>query len=372
MVLGLPCIGAMLYALATVLGIVDSKAPAGLLSFQETAAAAEGESDPSAEGDATRSLYGELLDPMEAANGADDLVDRWVVRGAWGAILHAVALLMLAFTTLLHINYGVSFGFGLDAFEAVLMFVCKLAVGLSAHAVHRHLSPLSRAVAASWVLVLAASKILMAVCSLVLAGMYTSMALGGTVRESRSFCQAWYAFCWALLLSLVCQSAAGVALWRIHMRAVSCLGDRRVFTRVVGGSWALLSGGTFGVGLGLGLCSALVVFDDPGDAVEPVQIIGLCYLGAALCQFLAGAAMLRANMQIRAHFAAAAAKAVKVKGVTASARDVIEAAVELAESPLQDGSLQGSPLRSSPLRSSPMRAVDEAALTGNTDLYAFS
>jgi len=280
------------------------------------------------------SSYGQLLDPAEAGSGAaaDSFVDRWVIRGAWGAILYSIALFTLAFTTLLHINYGVSFGFGIDALEAFVMFVCKLAVGLSAHAVHRHLSPLARTVASGWVLVLAASKLLMAACALVLSGMYASIAVGGTVRESSSFCKAWYVFCWTLLLSLVSQCAGGVALSRIHARAVCCLGDSQVFSRVVGGSWPLLTGGTFGVGLGLGLCSALVVFDDPGDGYEPVQAIGLCYLVAACCQFLAGAAMLRANAQIRAHFSTAVAVAKQARGACAgvSVRDVVRAA-ELAE-----------------------------------------
>lgn len=317
--LGLPCAAAALLSLADALGAIPSKAVDVELWLKQGEVAEESSS------------YGQLLDPAEAAAGGDDVVQRWVVRGAWGAILYSVALFMLAFTTLLHINYGIVLGFGIDAAEAFVMCGCNLAVGLSAHAVHRHLSPLSRAVAASWVLVLAASKMLMALCALVLAGTYACIALGGTVRESQSFCLAWYAFCWALLLCLVFQCAAGVALSRIHARAVGCLGDRRVFSRVVGGSWALLTGGTFGVGLGMGLCSALVVFDDPGDALEPVQAVGLCYLVAACCQFLAGAAMLRANVQIRAHFAAAAKRAAGLRGRGAGARDVVRAAVELVE-----------------------------------------
>jgi len=279
------------------------------------------------------------------------------VRGAWGAIMYSVSLFLLAFTTLLHVNYGVGFGFGVDACEALLMFACKALVGLSAHAVHQRLSPQAREVAAHWILVLAASKFVMAVCSLVLTGMYASLAVGGAVRESRSFCQAWYVFCWALLISLASQCAAGVALSRVHARAVDYLGDRRVFSRVVGGSWPLLTGGTFGVGLGLGLCSALIVFDDPGDALEPVEAIGLCYLAAACCQFLAGAAMLRANVQIRAHFAAAARAAARDRGAGASVgvRDLVRAAeVEL----VPDG------------RS--LRFTDESSLCSSVATYVLS
>jgi len=76
-----------------------------------------------------------------------------------------------------------------------------------------------------------------------------------------------------------------------------------VFTQIVGCSWTLLVSCTFGVAVGMGACCAVFVFDDPEDDFSPIQALGLFYLAAACCEFLAGAAMLRANLQVKAFFA---------------------------------------------------------------------
>merc|ERR1712228_610428 len=97
------------------------------------------------------------------------------------SIFYAICLFLLAFTTWLHMNRGISFGFGIDTMETGLMFVCKFVVALSAALVHWYLSPLSRIVASWWVLFLALSKFAAAVCTLILAtGYFTAALRGGT------------------------------------------------------------------------------------------------------------------------------------------------------------------------------------------------
>ena len=72
------------------------------------------------------SLYGGLLGGSESTSAkVEDFVGHWVVRGAWGEILYAVALFCLAFSTWLHMDAGLSFGFGVDMFEALAMCGCK-------------------------------------------------------------------------------------------------------------------------------------------------------------------------------------------------------------------------------------------------------
>lgn len=247
------------------------------------------------------SLYGGLLASSRAAPAeVEDLVGSWIVRGAWGSILYAVALFCLAFSTLLHMNSGISFGFAVDMLEASAMFACKTVVAVSVLLVHWHLSPLSRAVASCWVLVLGVSKSLLAGCTLMLAHGYMLAAFSGGMG---SLCTWGFRFCWTLVLSCAFECLSSLALCRVQQRAAAQLCDPCAFSRVVGGSWLLLVGGTLGAGSGLGIVAALFVFDDPHDRFDPLRAFGFFYLGAALCQFLAGAGMLRANEQLRAYFA---------------------------------------------------------------------
>lgn len=248
------------------------------------------------------SLYGGLLNSSALAD-ADDVVDLWVVRGAWGAILYSVALFMLALTTMLHIRSGVSFGFALDTFEVMMMFLCKLAVGFSTFTVHKHLSPRARLITALWVLVLALANILLALWTLTLAVVYARITISGTREANGSYCSVGIHFSTTLLLTMVLESISGFAWSCIHSRAASHLQDPSVFTQIVGCSWTLLVSSTFGVAVGMGACCALFVFDDPEDDFSPIQALGFFYFAAACCEFLAGAAMLRANLQVKAFFA---------------------------------------------------------------------
>jgi len=156
-VLALPCVAILTYTVlkswCVILGLVRWTNP---------------QRPPAVESPDLSLAYGQLLDFSESAQKTDVIVNRWVIRGAWGAILHAAALLALAVTTIAHTNYGIRFGFGLDALEALAMFICKVLVGLSICTVHWHLSPQSRMVTASWVAVLAISKVFVAACALIL------------------------------------------------------------------------------------------------------------------------------------------------------------------------------------------------------------
>merc|ERR1712061_131428 len=105
----------------------------------------------------------------------------------------------------------------------MIMFVCKFAVGFSAHVVHRHLAPTSRRIAGNWVLVLSISKFVMALCALALAVVY--MVVAAIDTRSKAFCLIGYVFVWSLLLSNVFQSGAGFALFSIHKRAVRFAGN---------------------------------------------------------------------------------------------------------------------------------------------------
>ncbi len=54
------------------------------------------------------------------------------------------------------------------------------------------------------------------------------------------------------------------------------------------------------------MVATLFIFDDPHDHFSPYRAFGFSYLGAAICQFLAGSAILRTNEQIRTYFASQA------------------------------------------------------------------
>eukprot|EP00931_Biecheleriopsis_adriatica_P038231 TRINITY_DN21920_c0_g1_i1.p1 TRINITY_DN21920_c0_g1~~TRINITY_DN21920_c0_g1_i1.p1 ORF type:complete len:348 (+),score=43.89 TRINITY_DN21920_c0_g1_i1:673-1716(+) len=248
------------------------------------------------------SSYGQLLEACDRLGDNDRTVDLWIVRGSWAAMLYGVALIMLAITMLLHVNFGVAFGFGVDGFISVLMCGFQVVVAMSACMVQKHLSTMSRLVVQWWILAFALSKIALAFCDLVLTTMYFNEAIGGFVAQNSSFCNAGYLFCWMLIVSMLCQSVAGLSLSRIFSRTTSHIGGVQETSRIVGGSALLLVLTTFGVGMGLGVCCAMFVFDNPNDAIDPMDGIALSYGVAAICQFLAGASTLRANTQVRTYY----------------------------------------------------------------------
>lgn len=248
------------------------------------------------------SSYGQLLEACDRQDDVDSSVNRWVVRGSLAAMIHGVALFALAVTALLHVNYGVNFGFTLDGLETFTMSTAKLFVSLSACMVQRHLSNVSRSVVEWWILVFALAKLAMCILDLVLSIMYFSNSVGGFVKQNGTFCTSGYLFLWMLMLSMIFQSIAGVALSRIFARAVSHVGGLASMLQIVGSSGFLLIVFTFGSGFGQGLCSALFIFDVENDNIDPAYGIAFSYAAAAICYFLAGAATLRANAQIQSHF----------------------------------------------------------------------
>ena len=153
--------------------------------------------------------------------------------------------------------------------------ICAFQVGYSAAVVDRHLSPLARAVAGPWVRVLALSKLLMALCAALLMLAYFGVALWPS-------CSWGFLFCFSLMLSIVFQSGAGVALFALHQRATSHAAN---FPARAGGWWRVLVAGTFGVGPALWGCGLVHVFEVPFG--PPVAVL---YLVAAGSQLLAGAA----------------------------------------------------------------------------------
>lgn len=252
------------------------------------------------------SSYGLLLEDSDGTIDADGVVHKWVVRASVGAVVYAVWMVLFAATVVLHVKATGSApsSFALDALNTLAMAVCKLMVGVSAHMVHRHLSLLSRTVVAYWVLVLAASKVIIAICIFLSACLYLVIAIVG-LPTGNSQCLVMDLFCGSLLLSAVSQCCAGFALFRIHERAAGLIGDVLVFFRVVGHCWAVLIGSTLGVGVNVWLCGALIVFG--GRSEGKILWVGVaCFsVSAACCQLVTGGAMFLANTRIRAYFASA-------------------------------------------------------------------
>lgn len=249
---------------------------------------------------AMKSTYGFLLDVSDVNIDVDRVVDRWVRRGVFASILFALALVALAVTTVLHLNAKVELTFGLDALEAMLMLVCKMTVGICAHHVHRHLSRIARAVAASWVFVFAISNDIMAGVSLMLSLVYVSVEFGDAATTREGMCTIGYYFCWSLLLAMILQSVSAFALFRIRERAAIFVGDQHVFSRVVGNHWSVLVLSTFGVGVGLWFCAAL--FISTSHSLNPFEWMGILYLIAAFFQALAATSLLSINGAVKTYF----------------------------------------------------------------------
>jgi len=244
------------------------------------------------------SPYGQLLDMPEGGAGFEFL-GQWVVRGAIAEIAYAMALLLLALCVLLHINHW-HFSFMVDAFAALTMCICKSAVALSIHIVSCHLSSFAKAVAGPWVSVHAMSMTAMAFCALML--VLINVLVFDENTSGKKMCYSGYIFMWSLLASFVCQCASGFAVFRVHERAAGYVEDSRVFSRVVGCNWTLLVNSMFGVGLGLGVCAAFFVFDDPTDRIDPFHAVPGFYALAAVCQIASGFALYMGSKKVKAHF----------------------------------------------------------------------
>jgi len=285
------------------------------------------------------SLYGPLLDVVSVSPvdvhinmnaEVDEYVHGWIRWGAAAAIVHGLLLASLGVFIALHANNEVKFTFLVDAFVALAMSASKLVVAFCARAVHRHLSPLAREVAQQWTLALVFSKALMALCGLVLACVYLALALAsvdanhgdGTRRilqeseeashgpppdEQAQLCAAGYSMVWSFMVSLISQSVAGFAFFRIYANAVRVCGDPQVFRRVVDCWWGILVVGTCGVGIALWLGSAICVF--PVLDISPLRMMGLFYFCAAASQILAGVTMLVCNSYIRSYWGTCSAHA---------------------------------------------------------------
>eukprot|EP00662_Eupelagonemidae_sp_cell21_P032423 gene32423-58893_t len=163
---------------------------------------------------------------------------------------------MYAVTTMLHMRRVIPMHFWMEFAESLVMCAAKLAVAHSAHLAHRHLSPVSRAVAGPWILVLAASKLLMALMAFIFAIIYATLHHGA---DPDGFCRVGFVFVWSCLGAAVFQTSAGFAMFQIRERAAALTGDSRVFTRIVGRWWGVLIAGTFGVGAWMWFCGMLFV-----------------------------------------------------------------------------------------------------------------
>mmetsp|Transcript_7763 Transcript_7763/g.8465 ORF Transcript_7763/g.8465 Transcript_7763/m.8465 type:complete len:332 (+) Transcript_7763:92-1087(+) len=290
---GLPCFAAMGYCVLSANG-VQFGLPTELYPPSDNVAP-------------LKSAYGVLLDVSDMSVDVDNVIQRWVMRGVVASILYAVMLLALAITTVVHMNLGVSITFALEGLEAFLMFACKLTVGAGAHQVHRRLSRLSRTATGSWVLVIALAMDALAVCALALMVVYLWAEIE-TSKLRAEYCQLGYYFCWSLFLSMLFQSVAAFALFRIRERAEALIADRNAFSRIIGNHWSVLVTGTFGVGVGLWLVSALFVFSHL-HSVDPFQWMSLFYLLAAGCQAMSGLSMLSINAAVRRYFQSTEGKA---------------------------------------------------------------
>lgn len=249
--------------------------------------------------------YGPLLDHGDST--ASDTVNRWVVRGAIGAIVYAVALLSLGATLALHVS-GADFGFEVDLVESLVMAFGQMAVGISAHVVHHRLSEFAREAAGRWLVVFALSKLMIAAAALCLAFVFATLArFGETLRDYWTLCFAAYLFRWSMLLSTPLQCLSGLALWRIQVRAQRYAGTGAN----VDGWVVVLVVGNFAAGAGTWAAGFLSTVMEAGYAVAP------CFILAAASQLAAGVATLVINGKLKVIFGGGGS-ATEMTGVSGS------------------------------------------------------
>ena len=172
--------------------------------------------------------YGGLLEAQAHPDDARQLanqIDTWVTRGACGAILYAAILLSLTITWSVR---GHGLPFAVDAFEAFLCFLCKMAVALLAHTVDRHLGFASRNVAGPWIKLPALSKVMSGLAALVWCAAYITAETDLCAARDQLFAY--------LALATVFQLLTTIALVLLYTRTMDAYGSARVHS-ILGDSW---------------------------------------------------------------------------------------------------------------------------------------
>jgi len=253
------------------------------------------------------SAYGRLLDmPYEASESepeiranteVDEMVNKWLLRGAVAEIVFAIGLGGLGATMILH-NEWIAVSLYLDAIEGFVCFCCKVVIIIASYKVYQNLSPLSRKVVGPWLHVFALAKFLMGIASFNIFVGY--MIFAAEDDKFYNFCLGAHFFYSALLSMIVFQTLTGVALYRIHINAVNEIGDINRFYDVVGFWWAILVFGTFVVGIATWLIGTDFMIKEDRDGFRE---IGIYFSIASVFQACAGAAIFCINLRARAHFA---------------------------------------------------------------------
>merc|ERR1712061_722388 len=151
---------------------------------------------------------------------AGDVVNRWVRRAAFSAVVYGMSLLGLGGMLGADVASGQT-NFGLELMAALGMAVAKGFVARAAIMVHRRLTPVARQICGHWILVLALVEIVLALSAFGGTFIFSTLAKG----EWESVCFALYLFRWSLLLALPLECAAGFALWRVQVRAERYAGE---------------------------------------------------------------------------------------------------------------------------------------------------
>lgn len=234
------------------------------------------------------SAYGPLIDAVDMDSG--EAVNRWILRGAFCAIMYGWALLALGATLAGHIAgiIGLDFGFSLELIAALVMGISKYAVARAACMVHLRLAPVARQVAGIWIMVVAISKLVMSLTAFLGAVVFGSLAN----RDYENICFAEYLFRWSLVLALPLQCLAGVSLWFLMQRAARYAGG----LAHMGGWPIVLILGNFASGAGVWWAGYLSV-------VHKLHfIVGAFFVAAALGQLMAGTALFMINRNVKEYF----------------------------------------------------------------------
>lgn len=196
--------------------------------------------------------YGPLVDISDPENA--EAVNRWVYRGAFGAIVYGITLLALGITLSVHMAQADSASVAsleaLEMLESLFMAGSKAAVTRAACMLHFRLLPVARQLAGPWVLIFAIAKLLMSIL------------------------------------------AVGFSIWRVQVRAAPYAGGEER----VGGWVSLLVAGQFGAGVAVWWAGYL------GAVHENDIAMGGCFIIAALAQLVAGTSMLLVNRKIKQRF----------------------------------------------------------------------
>jgi len=241
-----------------------------------------------------KSAYGRMLDAPEDVpfTNVDELLNRWILLGAAGEIVHAIALLGLGITMSMHAK-GMDLSMYIDSAEAFICCLCKILVAKCGHCVHKRMSSISRKIVGPWVLIFSILKLLVA-------GIWFGLTIVCFILgiEWSNFCLASFLFFWGLLASTVLQTMTGFTLYRIHIRAAKKLQNNVIFYDIVGCWWATLVIGQFGVGVCVWLMGAgFFVFEKGG-----FEGIGTFALLASAFQVITGVSMLFINHKVRTYF----------------------------------------------------------------------